>query len=324
MDTTTRTGEASTLKPPGLSVDPPHVGAQQLSHGRDRRAVPRPADVAAVLPCGSPTDPISGVLERAGWHVVAAGAAAAPAGALLVLPVRAGHADADLARVARLAGAHHVLTYGDDDPHLAAAALDRGATDHVVAAADGELAVARLRAARRRHGERAALAARLDALDRLSATDALTGLANRRQIEADLEAAHRAAAGAAPLGVVLVDLDGFKRVNDDLGHHVGDEVLAVIACVLEVTAPPGARVGRWGGDEFLAVLPGCGLEDVAAWAEQARARVHELPPVCGRPLSISAGCAAWAPTPAAMVNAADEAMYRAKRCGRDAVAAAGR
>ena len=164
-------------------------------------------------------------------------------------------------------------------------------------------------------------------LEHRSLHDQLTGLANRKLLEERLEAAIAAAArSGSPLSVVFVDLDGFKEINDGLGHRIGDDVLAEIALRLRSAARAGDIVARFGGDEFVVVCEDASTEAVAIVAERFRR-------VVGRPLdsvpphyaiAASVGVAVWDPAtaPAAgtdLLRTADEAMYASKRAGRDRV-----
>ena len=96
-------------------------------------------------------------------------------------------------------------------------------------------------------------------LERLSQTDPLTGLANRRRINeritAAVDAARQASATATP-GVILLDVDHFKEINDVYGHHAGDAVLAETAQRIAAALAPEDEAGRWGGEEFIVLVPG--------------------------------------------------------------------
>jgi diguanylate cyclase (GGDEF)-like protein len=161
-----------------------------------------------------------------------------------------------------------------------------------------------------------------------SIRDALTGLFNRRYMEEslDLELA-RAERGRHPVGVVLVDVDHFKRVNDTYGHAGGDAVLAALGALLRASVRGGDLACRLGGEEFLLILPGTPLVELARRAEELRAAVRGVQVVHhGQPLgpiTVSMGVAA-APdhgtTRDALLRAADAALYRAKAAGRDRIA----
>jgi len=156
-------------------------------------------------------------------------------------------------------------------------------------------------------------------------TDALTGLLNRRGFEerAALELAH-ARREAHSIAVVMFDIDYFKRINDEHGHEVGDRVLARIGELLTAHARDVDVVARVGGEEFVALLPGCASSDAVVFAERVRGALAaddraELPIV-----HISAGVfSAYPPTSIEeMLQGADTALYTAKRAGRNRTAIA--
>jgi diguanylate cyclase (GGDEF)-like protein len=161
-------------------------------------------------------------------------------------------------------------------------------------------------------------------VERQALVDGLTGLANRR---AAADALHAEAARAkrleTPLSVVLADLDGFKDVNDVHGHAVGDEVLRVFADVLRETLRESDLAGRWGGEEFLLLLPGADEEGAAQLADRIRIAVAARPIASAPGLRVTAsfGVAEFAgqSNTEQLVDAADSALYRAKRAGRDRV-----
>ncbi|HET8759082.1 MAG TPA: EAL domain-containing protein [Solirubrobacteraceae bacterium] len=152
-----------------------------------------------------------------------------------------------------------------------------------------------------------------------AATDGLTGLLNHRGAQERLRREiETAAASGAPLSVVVVDLDHFKRINDSLGHAEGDKVLAAAAAKLRAVVREGDAVGRLGGEEFVLVLPGvCG--DVAAEAaERARTALGQVFVGRGR-VESSAGVATYpedAREAAELLAHADAALYAAKHAGR--------
>jgi diguanylate cyclase (GGDEF)-like protein len=161
-------------------------------------------------------------------------------------------------------------------------------------------------------------------VERQALVDGLTGLANRR---AAADALHAEAARAqrlqTPLSVVLADLDGFKDVNDEYGHAVGDEVLRAFADVLRQTVRESDIAGRWGGEEFLLLLPGADEEGAVQLAERIRIGLAERP-IPGAPrlrVTASFGVAEYTGEKNSedLVVAADGALYRAKRRGKDRV-----
>ncbi|MHA6326839.1 GGDEF domain-containing protein [Roseivivax sp. CAU 1753] len=156
-----------------------------------------------------------------------------------------------------------------------------------------------------------------------AATDTLTGLGNRRAVELTLDAL---AADEVPFGIVHLDLDFFKQVNDRWGHAAGDAVLCDVAEALTGTVRPHDIAARIGGDEFLLIFPS--LSDagqIAALCERLIARIEQ--PGRGKPegahVSASAGIAIWpggpGADPAQMVDLADQALYASKRAGRGCV-----
>ena len=167
--------------------------------------------------------------------------------------------------------------------------------------------------------------ARLHGLvERQALVDGLTGLANRRAANEALHAeAARAERLETPLSVVLADLDGFKDVNDEHGHAVGDAVLRVFAEVLRETLRESDVAGRWGGEEFLVLLPGADEDGAAQLAERVRARLAErsIPGLPALHVTASFGVAEYVGETNAeqLLAAADGALYRAKRAGKDRV-----
>jgi diguanylate cyclase (GGDEF)-like protein len=163
--------------------------------------------------------------------------------------------------------------------------------------------------------------------NRLARHDALTGLSNRRVFTTELEAAfQRARSGAGYSSLILIDLDGFKKINDLHGHHVGDAVLCEVARRLEMTMRKNDSVARLGGDEFAIIAEGrLDLEEHQAGALRLAGRVLsaiQLPMTTpegrlevGACLGI-AFCRAEAPDTGHLLHAADIAMYRAKQHGR--------
>jgi diguanylate cyclase (GGDEF)-like protein len=146
--------------------------------------------------------------------------------------------------------------------------------------------------------------------------DALTGLLNRRGFEERLAVeVARAARDGASLAVVSFDLDRFKLINDEQGHAAGDRALIALAGAIRDHARGGDVTARWGGEEFVVVLPGAGVDAARGFAE----RVREALPATGAGVTVSAGVsAATAPLdPQALLHAADAALYEAKRAGRD-------
>ncbi len=165
------------------------------------------------------------------------------------------------------------------------------------------------------------------ALRQQATHDQLTDLWNRRAIhEFLMHEASRANRENAPIGVVLADIDHFKLINDTYGHFVGDVVLRQVADRLRSELRDYDRIGRYGGEEFLIALPGCGADDAMTQAERLRRAVQHAPfAASGAKLTvtISAGVAVEEAGAAADVNTllqrSDLALYRAKHSGRNRV-----
>jgi diguanylate cyclase (GGDEF)-like protein len=172
--------------------------------------------------------------------------------------------------------------------------------------------------------------ARLHAIvERQALVDGLTGLANRRQSDdALVHEISRAGRFGSPLALVFADLDDFKGVNDAYGHPVGDAVLREFADVLRKTVRESDLAGRWGGEEFVLLLPGTDAEGGIQLAERVRYALAErtilAPDGTALRVTASFGVAAYPPAPGEpeLVAAADEALYRAKREGKNRVEAA--
>jgi len=171
-----------------------------------------------------------------------------------------------------------------------------------------------------------------DLLGRLSLTDGLTGIANRRAFDDYYGREWRRALRAGTeLALVMLDIDHFKQYNDRYGHLAGDDCLKRVAVMLEATlARPGDFLARYGGEEFVCVLPETNEEGALVTAERLRGAVtalripHETSPVAPW-VTVSLGVAAVGPTkrmkPEELLKQADDLLYCAKNEGRDRVAA---
>jgi two-component system cell cycle response regulator len=164
------------------------------------------------------------------------------------------------------------------------------------------------------------------ALYRHATFDDLTGLWNRRMILEQLECElNRTARGQQPLAVAMADLDLFKKINDAHGHAAGDAVLRDTAAALRLQLRNYDWIGRYGGEEFLILLPGCNTPAGVAIAERFRASIAAAPVHAGGievPVTVSIGLSSTADVgfdSAALIAAADAALYRAKSGGRNRV-----
>jgi two-component system cell cycle response regulator len=167
----------------------------------------------------------------------------------------------------------------------------------------------------------------VDEQRRAAVTDGLTGLYNRRFFEATLalEAEHAARSGR-DLGLLVLDIDHFKRINDAHGHQAGDRVLRELAARLAAAIRGGDVLARYGGEEFVVLLRDTSVEAVPETAERLRRAVGDVPVVLPDDLwvavTVSVGGAAWpvhAHSADELVRVADQALYAAKRLGRNRV-----
>ena len=157
--------------------------------------------------------------------------------------------------------------------------------------------------------------------------DMLTGLSNRRAITEGLQmAVAQAQRQGHLLSVLLIDIDHFKRINDSYGHQAGDAVLRAVAGTLQSRVRAQDQVGRFGGEEFLVVLPDTGLEGAVTLAQALRAAVESTPAQWGAhgiattiSIGVRGGLISGADTSESLVAAADAAMYQAKQGGRNRV-----
>ena len=164
---------------------------------------------------------------------------------------------------------------------------------------------------------------RYTALTRLALTDPTTGLANRRGGEAALaREVARARRSGLSLSLVMFDIDHFKAVNDHAGHPVGDRVLAGISEILSASQRGSDLAIRWGGEEFLTLLPDVGSAGARTFAERVREAVQVLAIPQAGPITVSAGVAELRADEDALaaLARADASLYRAKQAGRNRVA----
>lgn len=162
-------------------------------------------------------------------------------------------------------------------------------------------------------------------LFRMAVTDGLTNLTNRKQLDATLvEEIPRALRHGRELSVLMLDIDHFKHVNDTHGHLAGDSVLRGLASMLQKRLRPNDRLGRYGGEEFCAILPETALLNAAKIGEELRALVEAHAFIAedkriSVTVSIGAGCLKEGMDVADLYRSADEMLYKAKRTGRNKV-----
>jgi len=235
---------------------------------------------------------------------------------------------------------HGVLRALKSDPELSAipvvfltgrtstddvvAGLALGAHDYLKKPFETAELIARVSSAVRLKAVQDELRARNAELDRIARTDALTDLPNRRHVEERLrQQASAARRHHFPISVLMLDIDHFKAVNDAFGHAGGDAVLREFA----VRVPPLLRtedvIARWGGEEFLVVLPFTDVEGAALIGERIRAAAADRSfavPGGLVPVTVSVGCATGTgEEPEALLRHADAALYEAKQSGRNLV-----
>jgi two-component system, cell cycle response regulator len=224
----------------------------------------------------------------------------------------------------RLAAVPVIMLTESSDPELLVEALRRGAHDYLRKPFDPAELDARVIAALRVKRLHDALLDANRRLARQALTDDLTGLANRRhgahQLEREIALGVR---HGRLLALVRVDVDHFKAINDTHGHHAGDQVLAEVARRLAGAVRGGDELARWGGDEFVAILPGTDKAGALRAAERLRAAVAAAPVELGGTaldVTISVGWAHWSgDTPDDLLARADGSLYKAKDAGRNTV-----
>jgi diguanylate cyclase (GGDEF)-like protein len=166
----------------------------------------------------------------------------------------------------------------------------------------------------------------LSRVETLAITDSLTGLFNRRHIETFIEKEFKAAYRYdSPLACLMIDIDFFKKINDDFGHQTGDSVLKEMANVITNNIREVDTAARWGGEEFVVLLPRCSREDALISASRLLEAVaeHVFTDIEDRKVTISIGIAG-VPDPSVdtaekFIDASDRAMYAAKNGGRNRI-----
>jgi two-component system chemotaxis response regulator CheY len=221
-----------------------------------------------------------------------------------------------------------IVTALEDKSHVIEG-LDAGADDYLSKPFYSEELLARIKIGERILTLEDGLREAEEQMEHQAMHDALTGLLNRRAIQKHaLAEVNRAERSSTQLSILLMDLDHFKLVNDRYGHAAGDQALQLFAGVLLASVRPYDWVGRWGGEEFLCVLPGAALNDAGLVAERIRLGTEQLaPPATDQgsfKLTVSIGVASAENVEGTiqldnLVRAADLAMYKAKSSGRNQV-----
>ncbi len=214
-----------------------------------------------------------------------------------------------------------------DDEKKAVRALDLGASDIVIKPIDSEELLARVKTQVRKKRYLDALRARLDQSMELAVTDQLTGLHNRRYMRVQLESLmKRSNMGGDPVSVLLCDIDHFKKVNDIHGHAAGDDVLREFGRRLRENIRPTDLACRYGGEEFVVIMPDTNQELAQAAGERLRQIIGADPFPINRgddlKVTMSGGVSTIiAPddTIDALMKRADDALYRAKSGGRNRI-----
>jgi len=220
-----------------------------------------------------------------------------------------------------------ILCTARNQPEDIVKGLSAGADDYITKPYNIRELEARIKIGKRILNLQHKLLSVQDELRSIAVHDGLTGLLNRREISRILEErCIQSQREQRPLGVIMLDIDHFKAINDRLGHPAGDAVLQEAARRIRTCLRPYDKVGRYGGEEFLLILPGCDHERTRKIAERVRRSISASPIDAGdgKPaITASLGCMVAGPgegvTPAAALRRSDAALYRAKAKGRDRV-----
>lgn len=205
--------------------------------------------------------------------------------------------------------------------------LELAAHDYVLRPIVQMELIARIRTQIRRKSYNDRLRSSVARTVEMAITDPLTGVYNRRYLESHLQSQfHRAQARKRPLSIMLIDIDRFKWVNDRLGHAAGDQVLQEVALRLRRNLRGKDLICRFGGEEFIVVMPDTELGDAYKVAERIRSQIADRPfsLTGGKTLQVTAsvgisGKKPYDDTPEEMIARADAALYRAKEQGRNRV-----
>ncbi len=233
----------------------------------------------------------------------------------------------------RKAYTYVILLTGKSERDEVVQGLEAGADDYITKPFDPNELKVRVRAGARIVHLQQDLLAALEKSEFQATHDALTTLWNRAAILERLSSElARSSREGTPVGVIIADIDHFKHINDEHGHLCGDEVLREVARALAALVRPYDVVGRYGGEEFVAVLPGCNTDQATEIAERLRNRFSTNPVRTlqgSLRVTLSFGVASTTDEKKhrdvdPVIQAADEALYEAKRKGRNRVEACGR
>jgi two-component system cell cycle response regulator len=222
-----------------------------------------------------------------------------------------------------------ITEQGDDE--MVVRALDLGVNDYIVRPVDPNELVARSLTQMRRKSYNDRLRANVQQTIELAVTDPLTGLSNRRYLDNHISTLfNRSMARGRPLSVLIADIDRFKQINDTYGHDAGDDIIREFANRVRSTVRGADLACRYGGEEFVVVMPDTSPEIAASVAERLRSVIETVPFVVkgsGQELQVTAsfGIASRTPqviTPQHLMKQADVALYEAKNAGRNRVVAA--
>jgi len=241
-----------------------------------------------------------------------------------IMPVLSGPELIQRIRKADLPGYSYViLLSAQDSTDNIVEGLEAGADDYMTKPFSAAELMARLKIGQR-------ILTLQERLHDLATRDPLTGLMNRRAFLEGANAEYdRALRGRSPLAAAMIDIDGFKAINDLYGHETGDRAIQSVAEALRLHRRTYDLLCRWGGEEFLVLMPGCDAASAAAAAERVRvaigSAVIDLPGGGGLRMTVSIGVAVGGPGAnprmEELIHRADTSMYKAKKGGKDRVCA---
>ncbi|MGA7615167.1 MAG: diguanylate cyclase [Thermoanaerobaculia bacterium] len=229
----------------------------------------------------------------------------------------------------RLRPNYVIMLTGEAEEQEKVLGLELGADDYITKPFHPAELTARIRAGKRIVDLQKELMESNRRLERLSVTDGLTHLYNHRHFQEELSRTwEEARRYQRPLGLAMIDLDFFKKINDTWGHAAGDQVLEKASAIFTSSVRSSDLVARYGGEEFAVMMPETELDDVVAFAEKIRSLVEEERfnvDEAKIPVTVSIGAASFPHTDVGsareLIEAADRALYRAKRKGRNQVQA---